>query len=696
MKKIAVIGAGIMGTGIAACFANAEIEVYLFDLEKEGVLIAKDAKDKLTDIGNSQLVHHSVLEYIKPVSLTQDMAKLSECNLIIEAIIEKIEVKQELFKKLAKFIKDDAIIASNTSTFSLKELTSNLSETLAKKIVICHFFNPPRHLRLLEFIPGAISDAQKNNLSKFLTKAIGREVVVCHDSPGFIANRLGCYLMELTLLEAERNNLSITDIDQAFNKFIGFPSTGIFGLYDLIGLDVMVLISKSLRSSLNKEDDFNKVSVSQALLNKLINDGYTGRKGKGGFYKLEYKGRDKKKYALNLKSFEYEHIYESKTEAQNTKEFFESRTNIAQFLQEILGRFFAYVLSVQTEICVDFHDIDRAMKLGFGWKIGPYEMMKLYSNLVPSNLQSKMPAQIDKYRLSTKTNSLAKIIHDKNLQPVYESGASRLWQLEKNKLCLEITTKLHVLTNQVFEDILKIVKIAEKSSADLIIYSDEDYFSAGADLKLLLGLAKNNDYNAVNEYLALGQRANLALKYTGVPVISCAKGIALGGGCELLLHSDYILADQELKAGLVEASLNLVPSFGGLKEMIMLPGDQSVLNKRFRNIMRAFKSSSALDFAINMNLGNVKIFANKNEILEYALKNKFAKKTAKILKTRIDLNDVNMSDFSNEQKEIASTIIKSLATRVPGEELILTIERKIFCDLLSTSLTISKIESALG
>ncbi|MDX1917079.1 MAG: 3-hydroxyacyl-CoA dehydrogenase/enoyl-CoA hydratase family protein [Rickettsiaceae bacterium] len=694
IEQVAVFGAGVMGSGIACQLANNGIKVKLFDLQNSRELIAASAIERQLNSKQSGLVHPSRAANITPLSLTSDLNQIYDCDLVIEAVIEKIEVKQRLYNDAFGFLKEGASIVSNTSTFKLANLIEGLPANIAGRIGICHFFNPPRHMRLLEFVPGNLNKETKNKLAEFMKSIMGKEVIECYDSPGFIANRLGCYLMETTLTRAIKSGLSIEQIDKALIDFFGFPSTGIFALYDLIGLDVMNMICASLKTHLPTDDPFLQNSQTNPKLEELVKNGFTGRKGKGGFYKIEQNPEGvKTKYRLNLENFEYEISQKVDFAYNNTTEFLASNSAISIFIKDLLQDFFIYVLSNQATICESYDGIDKAMKLGFAWKQGPYELMQNI-NLIPKEYASKFPPKIDKNKISTEPNAL-NLIKDTLISPLYSSDASSIWNINNKKLCLEINTKMHILTSQLFEDIINATKISEESDLDLIIYSDNKHFSAGADLSFLYQAAKDSNIDAINKYIELGQNSLNKLKYSRKTVISCAPGVALGGGCELLLHSDYIIAHQELNAGLVETSLGLIPSFGGIKEAILSAKNQAVLDKRLNLIIKAYKSSSALDFKINMDLENYTIMANRDAMLEFAINNQFTKKVTSVSNFQPQILRNMFGELDTTQEEIVNLITDIPSDSLSDEQNLLKLERQIFCALISKPETIKKISEIL-
>ncbi len=693
-NKVAVLGSGVMGAGIACQLANNKIEVLLFDLEKQGSLIAEEAIKQQILSTQSALVHQVAANLITPMSLERDLKHIESCDLVIEVIVENLDIKQRLYKEIEQYLSNDVLIVSNTSTFTLSALSEGLTKNIKSRIAICHFFNPPRYMKLLECVAGEVKDSSINRLKDFLTFRMGKDVIMCYDSPGFIANRLGCFLMEIVLQRALGSSLPISQIDEAFKVFCGFPSTGIFGLYDLIGLDVMSMISQSLTANLEKNDKFLATSSVHPNIKQMIQEGYLGRKGKGGFYKVEIdKDGKKTKYVLDLKDFTYKPLNKQDSPQVTSDAFFKSNNELSYFIQEVLKEFFEYVLTNQPHICKDFYDIDRAMKLGFSWQKGPYQLMDEL-DMIPAKFASNFP-KIDVSKLDTERSTLKNLKSKLNLKPLRSSDASTLWAINQKKLCLEIKTKMNTLSVQVFKDIIEASKIAEELHSDLIIYSDFVHFSVGADLQSFYDMALNNDMEGIRQYLSLGQESLNSLKSCKMPVISCASGVALGGGCELLFYSDYIIAHQELSAGLVETSLGLIPGFGGLAEAISSSSTQEMLNNRLNLIAKAYKSKSALDFGVSMGIERMSILPNANNLLDYALNCEFKKPDPKNMDTKLKIEHSIFVNLDEYQSDIIQVMLKNLPANIANQDSLLQAEQEIFCHLIKDTRAINKIKSII-
>ena len=444
------------------------------------------------------------------------------------------------------------------------------------------------------------------SISEFITHRLGKTIIKSNDTPGFIANRIGCFLMELCLREAYEKKLSILDIDNYFTKELGLPSTGIFGLFDLIGLDVMQMISGVLARSLSKEDEFCKTYKKYDWYDKMLADGYKGRKGLGGFYRMREADGKKIKEVLDFKTMEYRHCEEGAVRRGNLS----ANDDIASIIQS----FFAYVNSLLGIVSSSKEDIDTAMKLGYSWKKGPFDMMREY--VAPSMRSAEPGSRIDKRWIPD--ISLAKFRDDDLL---LSNQSAYLYEVAPKILVFSIKTKMNILDENVFNLLIESVDYAEKHNAKkLIIYNEGKHFSAGANLKLFLEMGEKGDLDAADKFLELGQRAMMRVKYSKVPVIACAKGVALGGGCELLLHARKIFAHLDLSAGLVEVGVGLIPGWGGCKEMILHgQEDNAQITKNLRNIITQNKSSSAYGFFHDYMIENGEVVMNEPDLLNRAI-----------------------------------------------------------------------------
>ena len=381
INKVCVIGSGVMGSGIAAQVANSRTKVLLLDIVDEKSdnpsSIASVAYQKLLEQKPAPLSHPSFASYITVGNLRDDLTRVKECDLIIEVIVEKLEIKHSLYEKLIPYLKEDSVIASNTSTLPLAKLKEKLPSDVKNRFIITHFFNPPRYMELLEVISDENNDKDLlYKCTEFIRQQLGKTIIPCNDTPGFIANRIGCFLLEMTTRKAIEQNLNPVVIDQIFTKLLGFPNTGIFGLYDLIGHDVMALISKSLTSALNANDKYHEICTKSEILSVLSGKGYLGRKAGMGFYKITKQDGQTHKQIFDFKTLDYVDIKVEET-PKTIGELLNNKNNYSDFFKEILTSFFTYVMGLVPEISNSIEDIDLAMKLGYSLKYGPFQLIEL-------------------------------------------------------------------------------------------------------------------------------------------------------------------------------------------------------------------------------------------------------------------------------------------------------------------------------
>ena len=638
IKKVAVIGSGVMGSGIAAQIANAGVPVLLLDIVAKGgdrSAIAKGAIEKLLKTEPAPLMSPRNAKRITPGNLEDDIGKVADCDWIVEVVLERLDVKQDLYRKLDAVRKPGTPVSSNTSTIPLAKLVEGLPDTFARDFMITHFFNPPRYMRLLEVVTGAATDlAMVEQIKTFADVTLGKSIVVCHDSPGFIANRLGIYWMQVALNEAVAGGLTVTEADAVMGRPFGIPKTGVFGLLDLVGLDLGPHINESLAAALPKTDAFHGTLRDFPLLTKMIADGYTGRKGKGGFYRMA-KGADgkKQKEAIDLSSGHYalpatEDFAELKSAEKDIARLMASDGKLGRYAGAVMIRVLAYAASLVPEAVDDITGIDEAMRLGYNWKQGPFELIdRIGAAKLVARLESEgvaVPELLRKvgersfYRLEDGRRQffgLDEAYHDvvrpegvlllediKLAQkPLLKNGSAAVWDLGDGVLCLEFTSKANAMDEQIMDLIGKTIRLVQAEHKALVIYNEGSNFSVGANLGLALFAANIAAWGEIEKLIFAGQTTYQQLQRAPFPVVSAPAGMALGGGCEILLHSDAVQAHAELYAGLVECGVGLVPGWGGCKEMLvrwasdpkMPRGPMPAASKVFEMVSTATVSKSA-------------------------------------------------------------------------------------------------------
>ncbi|HSS66155.1 MAG TPA: 3-hydroxyacyl-CoA dehydrogenase NAD-binding domain-containing protein, partial [Gammaproteobacteria bacterium] len=386
IEKVAVLGAGVMGSGIAAHVTNAGIPVTLLDIVPEGAddrnTIAAGAVARMLKTEPAAFMHRKNASLVTVGNLEDDLEKLADADWIIEAVIERLDVKRDLYKKVDAVRKPGSVVSSNTSTIPMALLTEEMPQSFRRDFLITHFFNPPRYMRLLELVTGGETDGRAaQTVRDFCDRMLGKGVVDCKDTPGFIGNRIGIYWLQVAVAEAMALGISVEEADAVVGRPMGIPRTGVFGLLDLVGIDLMPHILKSLDETLSAEDAFREYAGTPPLIEKMIADGYTGRKGKGGFYRLKRDGGKRVKEALDLESGEYREAQKvtpasvEASESGGLRALVTHDGNTGRYAWRVLSKTLHYAASLVPEIADDIVAVDEAMKLGYNWKYGPFELV---------------------------------------------------------------------------------------------------------------------------------------------------------------------------------------------------------------------------------------------------------------------------------------------------------------------------------
>ncbi len=612
IKKVAVIGSGVMGSAIAAHIANSGTPVVLLDIvpkdAKDRSQLAKNAIEKLLKTDPAPFTHKRKAKNITPGNLEDDLKLLEDADWIIEAVLEDLEIKKNLYKMINSVRRPKTIVSSNTSTIPLNHLISDLSTEFRKHFIITHFFNPPRYMRLFELVVSEeTSSYVPEVIREFADVNLGKGVVDCKDTPGFIANRIGCFWMTAGVLDAMKFGVTVEQADIVMGKPVGIPKTGVFGLLDLIGIDLMPLIAKELKKTLPPEDEFLKIYKEPALVDRMIKDGYTGRKGKGGFYRLNTDGGKKVKEVIDLKTGEYQEAARPKLASVDGSKkglrFLVEHSDIGgKYAREVLFKTLAYSASLVPEIADDIASVDQAMKLGYNWKYGPFELIdkfgdeacagpKWFAEQLKNEGKEVPPILLQagdrpfykisdnkKFYINTsgeykerKQSPDIWMLADKKLgkKPILKNPSASVWDIGDGIVCLEYTSKMNSVDPMTLEMIAKTTELVKTSYKGLVIGNDSDNFCVGANIGVLLFGANVAAWKQIREIIKQGQDVYMGLKYAPFPVVTAVSGMALGGGCEILLHSDAVQAHIETYTGLVEVGVGIIPGWGGCKEIIM-------------------------------------------------------------------------------------------------------------------------------
>lgn len=605
-QKIAVIGAGTMGSGIAAQIANAGHDVMLFDLparDGDDKSPAELAIDRLTVSDPPQLMHKRNADRITTGTITDDFDALADCDWIIEAVVERLDIKKDLYRRLDATIGPDCIVSSNTSTIPISLLVEDMPPAFRQRFAITHYFNPVRYMRLLELVRGTETrDDVIDRLADFNDRVLGKGVVRCADTPGFLGNRVGVFALQVGIDEAMRCGLTIEQADALMGRPMGIPKTGVFGLYDLIGIDLMVDVVASLRSILPEGDAFHAVGGENAMITAMIADGFTGNKGRGGFYMTGDGGEqlarplsgdgealaDWRPASNTLPDSAMRAADAAATRREPLLEIIDGNDDCARFSRRVLGRVLAYAASLVPDVTTSPQDIDDAMKLGFNWQRGPFEMIDAIG-------ASRMAALLDEAGLETpgvlaSSDSFYRADGDvltvrqsdgkfaavslpegvmrfhmtrQTLTPITSNNAASLFALDGDLRLVEFHSKANALTDESMEIV---AAAAEDHGKGIIIHNDAQHFSAGVDLNAFRTLIEARDWAGIDAFLKRFQDAVFKLKYTPVPVVGAPSGLAAGGGYEVLTHCDKLVVHTNSVMGLVEAAVGVVPGGGGVKD----------------------------------------------------------------------------------------------------------------------------------
>jgi len=627
IARIGVVGAGVMGAGIAAQAANSGLNVVLLDLVPGA---AAKAVAMLGKAEPAAFMHSRAARLITPGDLASDLAKLSNCDWIIEAIVERPDAKRALYAQLQTVRKPGSIVSSNTSTIPLAALIDGLGPAFAADFLISHFFNPPRYMRLLELVVGPTTRPDAVAAVRACCDVrFGKTVIDCQDTPGFIANRIGSLWAGSAVRHAIDLGLTVEEADAVMGKPLGIPRTGIFGLMDLVGIDLGPHVARSLLASLPAEDAYCRLYRDEPLIARMIAEGRIGRKGKGGFYT---RGKDKARLSIDLATGEYRPQREARLGSLDTRKpaaLADHPDRGGRYARAVLLDTLAYAAALVPEIADTVDAVDSAMRLGYAWKYGPFELI---DRLGPGWLARALAAdgrdipallalagdrpfyrvQAGKLQALGTDGAYADIVRPDGVlllsdvkrasQRLAGNAAASLWDIGDGVACFEIHTKMNALDQDVLTMLGRAVGMGHKGAFKaLVVHTEADQFSVGANLGVALFGANIAAWGDIEAAITAGQQAMLALRDAPFPVVGAPSGMALGGGCEILLHCAAVQAHAETYMGLVEVGVGLIPGWGGCTAMLArwsaapkLPrGPIPPMSKAFEMISTAQVSKSA-------------------------------------------------------------------------------------------------------
>lgn len=684
IKKVAVLGSGIMGSRIACHFANIGVDVLLLDIApneltedetSRGLALDHPAvKNRIVNTSlqtalkgkPSPLYNKKRASLISTGNFDDDLAKIKDCDWVLEAIVEKLDIKKTLFDKVEKFRAKGTLITSNTSGIPIHLMLEGRSEDFQKHFCGTHFFNPPRYLRLLEIIPTDKTDKEVVDFFMHYGDVyLGKETVLCKDTPAFIANRIGVYSMMSGMHAVEKTSLSVGELDKLTGPVIGRAKSATFRTSDLVGLDTTVNVSNNLFAGLPKDESKENFKLPR-VVQELYDRKWLGDKTKQGFYKKTVTPEGKKEILeLDLSTFEYGPKKKSKIEfLEKTKdvEDLKERLKIAiaekgevgDFYRSTFFDLFKYCTFRIPEIADELYRIDQAVSAGFAWEMGPFEtwdamgteeVTRLMSEagLTPAPWVDEMLKSGKKsfysydngkkqyYDLETKqyktipgTEGLVFLDAYKSDGIVWSNDGATLYDIGDGILNLEFHTKMNSIGAEVIEGINTAINMAEKDHRGLVIGNEGQNFSAGANLAMLFMFAVDQEFDEIDLMIRQFQNTMTRARFSSIPVVSAPSGMALGGGCELSLHCDAIQAHAETYIGLVEVGVGLIPGGGGTKEFTLraadefVPGDTELntLQEYFMNIATAKVATSAEEGrAMRILKGSDKVTLNRKRLL---------------------------------------------------------------------------------
>lgn len=597
IQKVAVIGAGTMGAGIAGQAANAGCDVLLLDLPSEGTdvnALAQKGLDRISNPADPGIISKAAGVRISVGNIRDDFDKLAECDWIAEAILERLDLKKNLYKKLDGVCKDSAIISSNTSTIPIKLLVEDMPLAFKKRFAITHFFNPVRFMPLLELVAGEETDADvMAALHLFCDEKLGKGVVPCLDTPGFLGNRVGCYAIQAALHTASNMGISPQEADAIFGRPMGIPKTGVFGLYDLIGIDLMSDVASSLVSILPADDAFHDVGTKLSLMESMIANGQRGRKTGAGFYRQ----KDGVKQVIDLEIGEYISVENLSIEIANKAEkdgiihVLKDESKYGDYAWKVMSNVLSYAASLVPEVGDNPIGIDDAMKMGYNWIKGPFELIddigvdyfisRLESEQRPVPDYLKQAAGSSFYdglkvrlfgggwkEIERPAGTLRFNDKRKTLTPI-NANAQASWYDVDGAALVEFHSKANALgagSMQILDEALDAVS-ANKMQG-LIVHNDAQHFSCGVNLNAVRAFFQSKDWDGLDKFLNHFQQTVHKMAVADFPVIVAPVGLSLGGGFEVVLHGKQVICHANSNMGLVESGVGVIPAGGGCKETL--------------------------------------------------------------------------------------------------------------------------------
>jgi 3-hydroxyacyl-CoA dehydrogenase len=654
IKKVAVLGSGVMGSRIACHFAGVGLKVLLLDIQPKDLpadakpaeknKIVNDALTAAIKSNPSPVYNKDVIKRITTGNFTDNMKDIADCDWVIEVVVERLDIKQLVFTDVEKYRKPGTLITSNTSGIPIHMMTEGRSDDFKKHFCGTHFFNPPRYLRLLEIIPTPHTDAEVVDfLMHYGDVTLGKTTVLCKDTPAFIANRVGVFGMMAIMNAMEKLQLNVDEIDALTGPIIGRPKSATFRTADVVGIDTLVKVAKGVADNC-PDDEAKEMFNIPAWLNKMVENNWLGDKTGQGFFKKtksSANGGEKEILTLNLQTLEYGARQKPKfTTLETAKPIEDLKTRIkalcagtdkaGDFYRQFHYNLFSYISHRIPEISDELYRVDDGMMAGFGWEIGAFESWDVLGVAKTAEAMKsagyKVAPWVDEM-LATGATSFYKVENGKRLyydvstktyktmpgaeafivmknfenETVWKNSACRTYHLGNDVLGLEWYTKMGSIGGEVLEGIQKSIALAEDKYKGLVIANEGSNFSAGANVAMIFMMAIEQDYDEIDMAIRQFQNTMMRVRYSGIPVVLAPHGLALGGGCEMSLHADKVIAAAETYTGLVEVGIGVIPGGGGTKEFVLRAADEVhagepetiPLQNRFLTIATAKVATSA-------------------------------------------------------------------------------------------------------
>lgn len=628
VKKIAVLGSGVMGSRIACHFANIGVDVILLDILPMQATdeqlkspafrnkIVQESLQAAIKQNPSPVYSQKVLKKITTGNFKDDLSKIAACDWVIEVVIENLDIKKQLFEKVDALRKPGTLITSNTSGIPIAEMSEGRSEDFQKHFCGTHFFNPPRYLRLLEIIPGPKTDpAVLQFLMDYGDRFLGKTTVLCKDTPAFIANRVGVFGMMAVLKTMEEMQFSIAQVEALTGPVYGRPKSATFRTADVVGIDTFVKVAQNTYAAC-PNDESRDIFQIPAYVNTLVENKWLGDKsGQGFFKKVKNATGQSEILTLDLQTLEYKPSEKAKFAAldaakpiDNLKERIRvlhgAGDKASEFYNELNALVFRYVSHRIPEIADELYKIDDAMRAGFGWDLGPFEIWDILGaerfagfmqkngtpaaswiqEMISSGCSTFYAVQNGKrmfYDVRTKTyqpipglDGFIVLDNYRTQKPVWQNSGATLHDIGDGILNLEFHTKMNVVGSEILEGIQKSIDIAEKNYRGLVLGNDAANFSAGANIAMMLMLAIEQEFDELDMAIRVFQNTVARIRFSGIPVAVAPHGLTLGGGCEMTMHADVAVAAAETYIGLVEVGAGLIPAGGGTKELALRASDK--------------------------------------------------------------------------------------------------------------------------